>query len=112
MPVLRNRLRRVQLRHPWRLNLSPSRGLSTCDVFRAKVPGGWLVVYEYQNEDGFYQGHPLFYPDRKSTRLNSSHLGISYAVFCLNNKSTRLNSSHLGMSYAVSCLQKTSAIET
>src|SRR5436853_295953 len=22
--------------------------------------------------------------DRKSTRLNSSHLGISYAVFCLN----------------------------
>src|SRR5947199_1615065 len=24
--------------------------------------------------------------DRKSTRLNSSHLGISYAVFCLNKK--------------------------
>src|ERR1035441_2910800 len=30
--------------------------------------------------------------DRKSTRLNSSHLGISYAVFCLkkNTKNTRL----------------------
>src|SRR5205814_6619032 len=28
-------------------------------------------------------GPPLrFRPDRKSTRLNSSHLGISYAVFC------------------------------
>src|SRR5947199_270958 len=25
--------------------------------------------------------------DRKSTRLNSSHLGISYAVFCLNDTS-------------------------
>src|SRR5262245_22631970 len=25
----------------------------------------------------------LIAPDRKSTRLNSSHLGISYAVFCL-----------------------------
>src|SRR5205814_8823152 len=25
----------------------------------------------------------LFFGDRKSTRLNSSHLGISYAVFCL-----------------------------
>src|SRR5437899_12389554 len=25
-------------------------------------------------------------PDRKSTRLNSSHLGISYAVFCLKKK--------------------------
>src|SRR5699024_1981571 len=24
--------------------------------------------------------------DRKSTRLNSSHVSISYAVFCLNNK--------------------------
>src|SRR5256885_13156968 len=24
--------------------------------------------------------------DRKSTRLNSSHLGISYAVFCLQKK--------------------------
>src|ERR1035441_4583428 len=24
----------------------------------------------------------VFVPDRKSTRLNSSHLGISYAVFC------------------------------
>src|SRR5258705_2418232 len=31
--------------------------------------------------------------DRKSTRLNSSHLGISYAVFCL--KKTRSNVSRL-----------------
>src|SRR3989454_6777041 len=32
-------------------------------------------------------------PDRKSTRLNSSHLVISYAVFCLKkNKSTLQNS--------------------
>src|SRR5256885_8895602 len=28
--------------------------------------------------------------DRKSTRLNSSHLVISYAVFCLKKKNTRL----------------------
>src|SRR5690606_40537335 len=27
-----------------------------------------------------------FYPDRKSTRLNSSHVKISYAVFCLKKK--------------------------
>src|SRR5258705_5509335 len=27
--------------------------------------------------------------DRKSTRLNSSHLGISYAVFCLKKKNTK-----------------------
>src|ERR1022692_4248834 len=31
----------------------------------------------------------LFRSDRKSTRLNSSHLVISYAVFCLKKKKTR-----------------------
>src|SRR5215203_1496014 len=63
--------------------------------------------------------------DRKSTRLNSSHANISYAVFCLkkktitlfpssspvvverdDRKSTRLNSSHANISYAVFCLKK------
>src|SRR3712207_8420483 len=29
--------------------------------------------------------------DRKSTRLNSSHANISYAVFCLKKKTTELN---------------------
>src|SRR5438067_5338856 len=29
--------------------------------------------------------------DRKSTRLNSSHVSISYAVFCLKKKSVRDN---------------------
>src|SRR5207244_12055534 len=31
-------------------------------------------------------GHPLGRSDRKSTRLNSSHQIISYAVFCLKKK--------------------------
>src|SRR3712207_6859541 len=46
--------------------------------------------------------------DRKSTRLNSSHANISYAVFCLkkkkaplDRKSTRLDSSPAHISYAV-----------
>src|SRR5260221_1417783 len=30
-------------------------------------------------------------PDRKSTRLNSSHTVISYAVFCLKKKKTHRN---------------------
>src|SRR5262245_64246221 len=34
--------------------------------------------------DGGLAGRPD--ADRKSTRLNSSHLGISYAVFCLKKK--------------------------
>src|SRR5258705_8543645 len=37
-------------------------------------------------------GDRYFYrEDRKSTRLNSSHLGISYAVFCLKKKKKRRN---------------------
>src|SRR3712207_7884785 len=43
--------------------------------------------------------------DRKSTRLNSSHANISYAVFCLKKKSTILNSSHANISYAIVCIQ-------
>src|ERR1035437_10717092 len=32
----------------------------------------------------------IFSRDRKSTRLNSSHANISYAVFCLKKKNTTL----------------------
>src|SRR3712207_8386963 len=31
----------------------------------------------------------VFEPDRKSTRLNSSHANISYAVFCLKKKKSK-----------------------
>src|SRR5262245_62893210 len=34
---------------------------------------------------------PASLADRKSTRLNSSHLGISYAVFCLKKKKNKKN---------------------
>src|SRR5699024_11695907 len=33
--------------------------------------------------------------DRKSTRLNSSHVSISYAVFCLKKKNTYRDICHL-----------------
>src|SRR5437773_4973600 len=33
--------------------------------------------------------HPDLATDRKSTRLNSSHITISYAVFCLKKKNNR-----------------------
>src|SRR3989475_7073005 len=44
--------------------------------------------------------------DRKSTRLNSSHSQISYAVFCLKKKKHTSDSSHSQISYAVFCLKK------
>src|SRR3712207_7044589 len=38
------------------------------------------AVFGYSADQGWN------YPDRKSTRLNSSHANISYAVFCLKKK--------------------------
>src|SRR5438874_12416853 len=35
---------------------------------------------------------PARIPDRKSTRLNSSHVEISYAVFCLKKKKKKIKS--------------------
>src|SRR5947199_3811243 len=35
--------------------------------------------------------------DRKSTRLNSSHLGISYAVFCLKKKKDERDGGELAL---------------
>src|SRR5437773_4008462 len=37
--------------------------------------------------------------DRKSTRLNSSHITISYAVFCLKKKKTSMNASGRAKNY-------------
>src|SRR5256885_4582963 len=44
------------------------------------------VLEAAYHPQGFNLGMNLGTVDRKSTRLNSSHLVISYAVFCLKNK--------------------------
>src|SRR3712207_8894989 len=41
---------------------------------------------QLQAEGGINVGNPHVSQDRKSTRLNSSHANISYAVFCLKKK--------------------------
>src|SRR5699024_12266431 len=42
------------------------------------------IEYHWQRltKAAFYRGGPVLSRDRKSTRLNSSHASISYAVFC------------------------------
>src|SRR2546426_9326166 len=39
--------------------------------------------------------------DRKSTRLNSSHLVISYAVFCLKKKNIHVQHTRSGLSHGI-----------
>src|SRR2546426_3906353 len=62
-------------------NAPPTRGPS---VFKTPTgrPAGRPVN---SRPDAHASGYFLF-TDRKSTRLNSSHLVISYAVFCLKKK--------------------------
>src|SRR3712207_8629648 len=48
-------------------------------------PRGWDSMADfYQKKVGSRDAGPTI--DRKSTRLNSSHANISYAVFCLKKK--------------------------
>src|SRR5256885_17060675 len=61
-------------------SLSP---LRLTDVGWPSTPDGIERAREAQQ--------PLEFQDRKSTRLNSSHLVISYAVFCLKKKNSRKN---------------------
>src|SRR2546422_5747903 len=42
--------------------------------------------------------------DRKSTRLNSSHGYISYAVFCLKKKNTRQSSNSSVLCINITCI--------
>src|SRR5206468_6988904 len=54
---------------------------------RAVPPGG--VVVEAPGQPAQFSGEHQSHRDRKSTRLNSSHDQISYAVFCLTKKTTQ-----------------------
>src|SRR5699024_11620157 len=48
--------------------------------------GSSEVVITTETDDGTETNHIADRVDRKSTRLNSSHVSISYAVFCLKKK--------------------------
>ena len=72
-------LDRVEIRFRWEHTNSPTPSLKEMVAAAAKAEPG-------AKED------LVFVKDRKSTRLNSSHALISYAVFCLKKK-TRMPSS-------------------
>src|SRR5205814_9924859 len=74
--------------------MGPRKYVMEIDRYELRDGGTWRYVHRDAdgNEFGFhgvFHGTPspdgmvqTFELDRKSTRLNSSHLGISYAVFC------------------------------
>src|SRR2546426_9165919 len=75
----------LMIRRPPRSTLFPYTTL-----FRSSHLGSADLARELQKTFACVQfrivGHALEELDRKSTRLNSSHLVISYAVFCLKKK--------------------------
>src|SRR3712207_6999589 len=85
----------LMIRRPPRSTLFPYTTL-----FRSAELGGELLpLLLLQVEDGHGRtsrgqrpdgGLPEAGGDRKSTRLNSSHANISYAVFCLKKKNNEL----------------------
>src|SRR3712207_7406654 len=67
-------------------------GAFVVDQMGLQAPAGLLAVHTNMPatvpadvDKALLAGEP---PDRKSTRLNSSHANISYAVFCLKKKKT------------------------
>src|SRR5256885_2848288 len=58
---------------------------------------------KYRGMDRFVARKAIVAEDRKSTRLNSSHLVISYAVFCLKKKKTE---AHTDTAHAAASTQR------
>src|SRR5207253_8615245 len=52
-------------------------------LFRSHAPAPTTTVLTSASRNRWRRARPR---DRKSTRLNSSHVAISYAVFCLKKK--------------------------
>src|SRR5256885_11903954 len=96
----------LMIRRPPRSTLFPYTTLFRSRILRAPTalhPGGDPFVVVHDGQSGIFRrdakekvqraqlGEDVAEPrDRKSTRLNSSHLVISYAVFCLKKKNSNI----------------------
>src|SRR5256885_9117036 len=93
------------IRRPPRSTLFPYTTL-----FRSAVPDRLQILHNGRDHAQRALGAPVVpgAEDRKSTRLNSSHLVISYAVFCLKKKNTLHLSANLSrdVSRCVSALSR------
>src|SRR5690242_21480093 len=75
----------------WEMDLPPGARSAThrhdVDYVLVQIEGDRIAAEPEPDTAGRFRDHieaPV--KDRKSTRLNSSHMSISYAVFCLKKK--------------------------
>src|SRR3712207_8639240 len=73
------------------LRLLARPGVSSRYLYRSYLPAEQLAhAYPGVAPGDFLSESERAWEDRKSTRLNSSHANISYAVFCLKKKKHNL----------------------
>src|SRR5690625_6745070 len=72
------------IRRPPRSTLFPYTTLFRSHLYRTRRATALHMMFRAQTSAA--HGEQTWSGDRKSTRLNSSHVAISYAVFCLKKK--------------------------
>src|SRR5947207_10043087 len=81
---------------PWSRRVQiPIIAAAVYSVIRMLGPTLRYEVLGWQHAERVYAAKKqCIWADRKSTRLNSSHTVISYAVFCLKKKKQNMNETH------------------
>src|SRR5690349_23018223 len=80
----------LMIRRPPRSTLFPYTTLFRSDAHCGRPWSPWGVTVALKGCEGADEIQNAPVGDRKSTRLNSSHVEISYAVFCLKKKKKTL----------------------
>src|SRR2546422_7600371 len=86
--TLYHRSSRYTIRFMTRFRVGDLVRVSKQDILRPGDAGIVRKVLDNPTDDESLQEYIVEFGDRKSTRLNSSHGYISYAVFCLKKKKT------------------------
>src|SRR5438477_4933571 len=82
--LFRSAARDIENRGPRRRSPEPGQALKAASPVPALLAGLWVCQADQAVKEVSPGKRAAL--DRKSTRLNSSHMSISYAVFCLKKK--------------------------
>src|SRR3989442_4736593 len=101
----------LMIRRPPRSTLFPYTTLfrSPCSPVGPRSPLSLQQPQSFHPRAQWFQ--PTAFRDRKSTRLNSSHVRISYAVFCLKKKKLTSSTSRTSRTWTSCPPESTSSMD-